>query len=94
MGLLRDIDLALHLPLRYEDETQVRPIGSVRDGETAQVEGVVAIPDDDPAARRGDHDAVGEGVPTEGVVGGHIGPGGHLSSGGLGAAGTATPQAT
>ena len=41
MGLLRDIDLALHLPLRYEDETQVRPIGSVRDGETAQVEGVV-----------------------------------------------------
>ena len=41
MGLLRDIDLALHLPLRYEDETQVRPIGSVRDGEVAQVEGVV-----------------------------------------------------
>jgi ATP-dependent DNA helicase RecG len=41
LGLLRDIDLALHLPLRYEDETRVQPIGSVRDGQTAQVEGVV-----------------------------------------------------
>jgi ATP-dependent DNA helicase RecG len=23
MGLVRDIDLALHLPLRYEDETRI-----------------------------------------------------------------------
>ncbi|MEP7138235.1 MAG: ATP-dependent DNA helicase RecG [Caldimonas sp.] len=42
LGLVRDIDLALHLPLRYEDETRVVPIGSLHDGETGQVEGVVA----------------------------------------------------
>ena len=42
LGLVRDIDLALHLPLRYEDETQVVPIASLHDGETDQVEGVVA----------------------------------------------------
>ena len=27
LGLVRDIDLALHLPLRYEDETQHRAAG-------------------------------------------------------------------
>ena len=42
LGLVRDIDLALHLPLRYEDETRVVPIASLHDGETGQVEGVVA----------------------------------------------------
>ena len=42
LGLVRDIDLALHLPLRYEDETQVVPIASLHDGESGQVEGVVA----------------------------------------------------
>ena len=41
LGLTRDIDLALHLPLRYEDETRVVPIGQAREGETVQVEGVV-----------------------------------------------------
>jgi len=41
LGLVRDIDLALHLPLRYEDETRVIPIAGLRPGETAQVEGVV-----------------------------------------------------
>ena len=41
LGLVRDIDLALHLPLRYEDETQLAPIASLRDGDTAQVEGTV-----------------------------------------------------
>jgi len=39
--VVRDIDLALHLPLRYEDETQLAPIASLRDGDTAQVEGTV-----------------------------------------------------
>ncbi|MCZ2440381.1 MAG: ATP-dependent DNA helicase RecG [Burkholderiales bacterium] len=42
LGLLRDIDLALHLPLRYEDETRIAPIASLREGEPAQVEGVVS----------------------------------------------------
>ena len=41
LGLLRDIDLALHLPLRYEDETRVTPIAGLREGETEQCEGVV-----------------------------------------------------
>ena len=41
LGLVRDIDLALHLPLRYEDETALREIGSLREGETAQCEAVV-----------------------------------------------------
>src|ERR1019366_1038604 len=41
LGLVRDIDLALHLPLRYEDETRIVPIAALRDGEAGQVEGVV-----------------------------------------------------
>lgn len=42
LGLLRDIDLALHIPLRYEDETRLTPIAAGRDGETVQCEGVVS----------------------------------------------------
>jgi len=42
LGLVRDMDLALHLPIRYEDETRLVPIGELRDGCNAQVEGVVA----------------------------------------------------
>ena len=41
LGLVRDIDLALHLPMRYVDETRLAPMGSLRDGDTAQVQGVV-----------------------------------------------------
>ncbi len=41
LGLLRDIDIALHLPMRYVDETRLKPIGALRDGDTAQVQGVV-----------------------------------------------------
>jgi len=33
LGLVRDIDLALHLPLRYEDETRIVPIRNAREGE-------------------------------------------------------------
>ncbi len=42
LGLTRPIDLALHLPLRYEDETSVTPLADARAGETVQIEGVVA----------------------------------------------------
>ncbi len=42
LGLVRDIDLALHIPLRYEDETRITAIRELRDGDTAQVEGVVS----------------------------------------------------
>jgi ATP-dependent DNA helicase RecG len=41
LGLTRDIDFALHLPLRYQDETRLTPIGELADGDTAQVEGEV-----------------------------------------------------
>ncbi len=41
LGLLRDIDIALHLPMRYVDETRLVAIGTLRDGDTAQVQGVV-----------------------------------------------------
>ncbi len=41
LGLVRDIDLALHLPLRYEDETRIVRLRDARDGEVVQVEGVV-----------------------------------------------------
>jgi ATP-dependent DNA helicase RecG len=41
LGLRRDIDLALHLPLRYEDETRLTRIADARDGDAVQVEGVV-----------------------------------------------------
>jgi ATP-dependent DNA helicase RecG len=41
LGLLRDIDLALHLPLRYEDETRLTAIAEARDGDTVQCEGEI-----------------------------------------------------
>src|SRR3954468_15468113 len=41
LGLARDIDLALHLPLRYEDETRITKLRDARGGDTVQVEGVV-----------------------------------------------------
>jgi len=41
LGLARDIDLALHLPLRYEDETRITPLASARDGQTVQIEATV-----------------------------------------------------
>ena len=41
LGLERAIDLALHLPLRYEDETRVVRLADAREGDTVQVEGTV-----------------------------------------------------
>ena len=41
LGLVRDIDLALHLPLRYEDETRIVRLQDARDGDIIQVEAVV-----------------------------------------------------
>ncbi len=41
LGLHRAIDLALHLPLRYEDETRLVKLRDVSEGDVAQVEGVV-----------------------------------------------------
>jgi ATP-dependent DNA helicase RecG len=41
LGLARDIDLALHLPLRYEDETRIVRLRDARDGDTVQIEATV-----------------------------------------------------
>ncbi len=41
LGLRRDIDLALHLPLRYEDETRITLLRDAREGDVLQIEGVV-----------------------------------------------------
>ncbi|HZF83229.1 MAG TPA: OB-fold nucleic acid binding domain-containing protein, partial [Burkholderiaceae bacterium] len=41
LGLVRDIDFALYLPMRYEDETRVVRLADTRDGDTVQVEGVI-----------------------------------------------------
>ncbi|MCY7307992.1 MAG: ATP-dependent DNA helicase RecG [Rhodoferax sp.] len=41
MGLVRDIDLALHLPLRYEDETRIVRLAEAHEGQTVQIEATV-----------------------------------------------------
>ena len=41
LGLRSGIDLALHLPLRYEDETRITLLADARDGEMVQIEGQV-----------------------------------------------------
>ena len=38
---MRDEDLVLHLPLRYEDHTRIAPLAEVRPGASVQTEGVV-----------------------------------------------------
>jgi ATP-dependent DNA helicase RecG len=41
LGLVRDIDFALYLPMRYEDETRIVRLADTRDGDMAQIEAVV-----------------------------------------------------
>lgn len=41
LGLVSPIDFVLHFPLRYEDETKIEPIASIRAGHACQVEGEV-----------------------------------------------------
>ncbi len=41
LGIRREQDLVLHLPLRYEDETTITPIAAARPGATVQIEGEV-----------------------------------------------------
>ena len=41
LGLARDADLVLHLPLRWEDETRITPIRNLLPGQTVQVQAVV-----------------------------------------------------
>ncbi|HHU93660.1 MAG TPA: ATP-dependent DNA helicase RecG, partial [Alcaligenaceae bacterium] len=41
LGLIEDMDFIVHLPLRYEDQTQIYEIASLAVGEYAQIEGTV-----------------------------------------------------
>ena len=41
IGIAREEDLVLHLPLRYEDHTRITPLAAVRVGETVQTEGTI-----------------------------------------------------
>ena len=41
IGLLRDIDFALYLPMRYEDETRVVRLVDLHEGDVGQIEAVV-----------------------------------------------------
>jgi ATP-dependent DNA helicase RecG len=41
LGIRRQFDLVLHLPLRYEDETRLTAIGEAHEGAPVQVEGTV-----------------------------------------------------
>ena len=41
LGLNRAIDLALHLPLRYEDETSIVRLSDTSEGDVAQIEATV-----------------------------------------------------
>ncbi len=45
LGLVRDQDLVLHLPLRYEDHTRIVPLAALQDGTLQQAEGTVVNTD-------------------------------------------------
>ena len=47
LGLRKDMDFVLHLPMRYEDETAIIPMhdAALRGGSTVQVEGIVTASD-------------------------------------------------
>ncbi len=41
LGIRHELDLILHLPIRYEDETHLFPIADAPQGQTVQVEGII-----------------------------------------------------
>ncbi|MEK7845009.1 MAG: ATP-dependent DNA helicase RecG, partial [Pseudomonadota bacterium] len=41
LGIRNELDLILHLPIRYEDETHLFPISDAPQGQVVQVEGVI-----------------------------------------------------
>src|SRR5258708_35204483 len=41
LGITRDADLVLHLPLRYEDHTRLTPLPSIQPGLSLQAEGEI-----------------------------------------------------
>jgi ATP-dependent DNA helicase RecG len=45
LGIARDADLVLHLPLRYEDHTRIVPLAALQPGLSLQAEGVIVNTD-------------------------------------------------
>ena len=45
LGIARDEDLVLHLPLRYEDHTRLTPLATLAPGVALQVEGEIVTTD-------------------------------------------------
>ncbi len=64
LGLDRDIDLALHLPLRYEDETRIVMLKDARDGDRVQVEAQVTNSEITFRPRRQLHVTIDDGTDT------------------------------
>ncbi|RCW71499.1 ATP-dependent DNA helicase RecG [Pseudorhodoferax soli] len=52
LGLRRPIDLALHLPLRYEDETRITALADTHDGDVVQIAATVVGSEIRPGPRR------------------------------------------
>ncbi len=52
LGIVREIDLLFHLPLRYEDRTRLTPLNRVRPGTIVQVEGRIVRQEIRQARRR------------------------------------------
>jgi ATP-dependent DNA helicase RecG len=52
LGLATVQDLLFHLPFRYEDRTRIDPIGGIRPGDHAQVEGRIELAEIIPKGRR------------------------------------------
>lgn len=52
LGLKTLQDLLFHLPLRYEDRTRVKPLGSLRGGDRVLIEGRVELAETTPTGRR------------------------------------------
>ena len=52
LGISRPADLLLHLPLRYEDRSQLVPIGSLREGQHALIRGRIEAAESGQGRRR------------------------------------------
>ncbi|HVE50109.1 MAG TPA: ATP-dependent DNA helicase RecG [Casimicrobiaceae bacterium] len=61
LGIAREEDLVLHLPLRYEDHTRLQRIADIKAGDTVQVEGIVVNTDIQYRPRRQLVCLIGEG---------------------------------
>ena len=52
LGLFTPLDMALHLPFRYEDETVLTPLSQARDGQLIQIEATITHLDISPHPKR------------------------------------------